>query len=85
MTAPVTVTSLITDAHGDRYAPVFVDELTDWSWLLRQLEDWLLHADHDTIADWTQFAGPRGTTVDDLIDMLGRWSVRMRNLAQGRP
>ena len=81
MTAPV----LITDVHGDRYAPVHVEELDDWAWLLGRIEDWLLHADHATIADWAQFTGPCGEGIDDVIDALGRASVRMRDLARGRP
>jgi hypothetical protein len=34
----------LTDIHGDRYAPVHVEELDKWAWLLGRVEDWLLHA-----------------------------------------
>ena len=77
--------AIITDVHGGRYAPVFVDELDEWAWLLGRVEDWLLHADHDTVADWARFAGPCGERSDELTDTLGRASVRMRDLARGRP
>lgn len=81
MTAPTT----ISDVHGDRYAAVHVEELDEWAWLLGRIEDWMLHAHDETIADWAQFAGPCGVRIDDVTDMLGRASVRMRDLAQGRP
>jgi hypothetical protein len=77
--------AVITDVHGDRYAAVHVEELDEWAWLLSRIEDWLLHAHDETIADWAQFVGPCGEDIDDVIDALGRWSVRMRDLAQGRP
>lgn len=76
---------VITDEHGDRYAAVHVAELDEWAWLLARIEDWLLHAHHETIADWAEFSGPCGPRIHDITDMLGHWSVRMRNLAQGRP
>lgn len=77
--------TIITDIHGDRYATVHVDELDDWAWLLGRVEDWLLHANHDTIADWAAFSGFSGARIDDMVDLLGRASVRMRDLARGRP
>ena len=81
----MTPPTITTDAHGDRYAAVHVDELDEWAWLLGRVEDWLLHASDETIADWAAFCGPAGAPIDDLTDLLGRWSVRMHNLAQGRP
>ncbi len=81
MTAP----TIVSDVHGDRYACVHIEELDGWAWLLGRIEDWLLHAHHDTVADWAQFSEPRGDDIADIADMLGRWSVRMRNLAEGRP
>ena len=77
--------AIITDSHGDRYTPVHVDELDEWAWLLRLVEDWLGHAGHDTVADWARFAGPCGEHIDDVADTLGRASLRMRDLAKGRP
>ncbi|HUG86074.1 MAG TPA: hypothetical protein VMM13_16040 [Euzebya sp.] len=81
----MTPPAIITDPHGDRYAPVWVEELADWAWLLGRIEDWLLHAHDDTIVDWAQFCGPHGEGIEEVTDTLGRWSVRMRDLAQGRP
>ena len=80
MTAP----AITTDVHGDRYATVYVDELAECAALLARLEDWLRHAHDDTIADWTDFVGPYGTSVTDVTDMLGRWAARMRHLGQDR-
>lgn len=73
---------LITDAHGNRYAPVHVEELDEWAWLLDRLEDWLSHAQPETIEDWDDFPGPG---IDDVVYVLGHWSIRMRNLAEGQP
>ncbi len=81
----MTPPTVITDVHGNHYAAVDVAELNEWAWLLGRIEDWLLHAHDETIADWAEFSGPCGTCIDDVTDMLGDWSVRMRNLAQGRP
>lgn len=81
----MTPPTITTDVHGDRYAAVHVTELAEWAWLLSRIEDWLLHAHDDTIADWADFAGPCGARIGDVTDLLGRWSVRMRDLAQGRP
>lgn len=75
---------ITTDVHGDRYAAVHVEELDEWAWLLAQLEDWLLHASEETISDWDSFTGPFGPGAEQVIYVLGHWSVRMRNLAEGR-
>lgn len=77
--------ALTTDAHGNHYAPVHLDELDEWAWLIARIEDWLLHAGDDTIADYHEFTGHRGPGVDDVTYTLGRMVVRMRNLAEGRP
>lgn len=81
----MSASTITTDIHGDRYAAVHVEELDEWAWLLGRIEDWLLHAHDATVADWVQFAGPCGEDIDDLTDTLGRASVRMRDLARGRP
>ncbi len=81
----MTPPAITTDVHGGRYAAVHVEELDDWAWLLGRVEDWLLHADDETIADWAAFSGFSGARIDDVIDTLGRASVRMRDLARGRP
>ncbi len=80
MSAP----GISTDRFGNRYAAVAVEELDEWAWLLGQLEDWLLHAAEETVADWADFAGPSGTPIKDVIYVLGHWSVRMRNLSEDR-
>ena len=80
MTAP-----LSTDAHGNRYASVHIEELDEWAWLIARIEDWLLHAGDDTIGDYNHFTGPCGPRVGDVTYTLGHMVVRMRNLAQGRP
>lgn len=77
--------TITADVHGDRYAAVCVEELDHSAWLLGRIEDWLLHAHDDTIADWAQFAGPCGEDIDEVIDTLGRATVRMPDPAQGRP
>lgn len=80
MSAP----GITTDRFGNRYAPVAVEELDEWAWLLGQLEDWLLHAQDETVEDWHEFTGPCGPRIHDVTYVLGHWSVRMRNLAEGR-
>jgi hypothetical protein len=77
---------IITDTYGNRYAAVAVEELDEWAWLLTQIEDWLLHAHPDTIADWNEFNGSCGSVHPRLAHvtyMLGHWAIRMRNLAEG--
>lgn len=80
MTAP----TIATDDYGNRYAPVHVEELDEWAWMLGRLEDWLAHAQDETIEDWATFAGHGGARIDDIVYVLGNWSIRMRNLAEGR-
>ena len=80
MTAPV----IATDDHGNRYAAVHVEELDEWAWLLGRLEDWLLRASDDTAQDWAEFSGPCGARIDEIVHVLGNWSIRMRALAEGR-
>lgn len=79
MSAP----EITTDTYGNRYAAVPVEELDDWRWLLTRLEDWLLRADPEIAADWAEFTGPCGPKLEEIIYVLGQWSVRMRNLAEG--
>lgn len=81
MTAP----ALTADDYGNLYAPVHIEELDEWAWLLGRLEDWLLHAQDETIEDWATFSGHGGARIDDIVYVLGQWSIRMRNLAEGRP
>lgn len=81
MNAPV----LATDAHGNRYAAVHVEELDEWAWLLARVEDWLLHARDETGDDWAEFFDPDGPRLGDVAEEFGQWTLRMRALAQGRP
>jgi len=76
---------ITTDRHGNRYAAVHVEELDEWAWLLGRLEDWLLHAQDETVEDWAEFTGPCGARIEEITYMLGNWSVRMQALAEGRP
>ena len=80
MTAP----TLTADDYGNLYAPVHVEELDEWAWLLARLEDWLTNADIETARDWASFSGPCGAGLDEIIYVLGHWAVRMLNLAGGR-
>ena len=59
----MTTPAITTDAHGNRYATVHVEELDEWAWLLAQLEDWLAGAWPDTRDDWAQFTGRCGPTL----------------------
>lgn len=81
----MTAMAITTDVHGNRYAAVHVEELDEWAWLLSRLEDWLLHAQPETIDDWNHFTGPSGPRLDDIVYVLGHWTIRMRALAEGRP
>lgn len=80
----MTAMPITTDIHGNRYAAVHVEELDEWAWLLGRLEDWLTNADIETVRDWNEFTGPCGASIDNIVYVLGHWSVRMRNLAEGR-
>jgi hypothetical protein len=77
--------AITTDGFGNRYAAVAVDELDEWAWLLGRLEDWLLHAATETVEDWVNFTGPCGPRLEQIVYMLGHYSLRMRHLAEGHP
>jgi hypothetical protein len=77
--------AITTDRFGNRYAAVAVDELDEWAWLLGRLEDWLLHASTETVEDWVDFTGPCGPRLEQIVYMLGHYSLRMRHLAEGHP
>ncbi len=57
------------------------DELTDWADMLSMIEDWLLHASDETIADYDDFS-PWRLPIDRLIDILGNYTLRMHHLAE---
>ncbi|MBA3310262.1 MAG: hypothetical protein H0U28_09425 [Nocardioidaceae bacterium] len=79
----MTAMAITTDGHGNRYAAVHVEELDEWAWLLGQLEDWLLRASDETAEDWSEYSGPGGATVEQIAEVLGHWTIRMRHLAEG--
>jgi hypothetical protein len=78
-------TTLQTDENGVVCAAVPVEELEDWAWLLRRLEEWLGDATAETRRDWEAFSGPCGSSLEDVVAVLGRWALRMGWLAMGRP
>lgn len=80
----MTAIPITTDVHGNHYAPVHIEELDAWAWLLDRAEDWLLHAQPETVEDWNDFTGPGGPRINDVIYLLGHWTVRMRALADRR-
>lgn len=75
----------VTDTHGNCYAPVDIEELDEWAWLLGRLEDWLAHACDETVEDWNDFTGPCSARIDDVVYVLDHWTVRMANRAEGQP
>lgn len=79
----MSTTSVTADHPGNRHATPAVHEFDELAWLLGQLEDWLIHAAEATTADWHAFTGAGGPSIPDVIRMLGRWSVRMSDLAEG--
>jgi hypothetical protein len=72
-------------AYGDVVAKIHVDDLEDWWPLLAAVEDWLLHAAEDTVADYTRFAGAYAPTFNDVVYMLRHMASYMRALAEGAP
>jgi hypothetical protein len=68
------------DLDPDLKVTVDAGELDEWAWLLSHVEDWLLHAQPDTIADYQDFA--RSPRFDDVVATLGQFSVRMHRLAR---
>jgi len=70
-------------SHPVTLAP---DEAEELHWLLGQLEDWLLHASDDVIAELGDFFNhsyPRGA-VCHVIDTLGLYGTELRRRAEGR-
>ncbi len=59
--------AIATDVHSNRYAAVHVEELAKWAWLLGRLEDGLTHAWPDAVDDWTEFTGPGGARIEDIV------------------
>ena len=61
------------------YTPVHVEELTDLADVFAAVEDWLLRACDETIADYHDFY--RDRHFEQLVDDLGTRCVRLRRLA----
>lgn len=61
-------------------ACVHWDELVDWASTLAVMEDWLLHAAPETIADYHHFdVGPEH--FDDLVTAVAAMQSRIRRYA----
>lgn len=57
------------------------EEAGDWADLIATIEDWLLHASHDTLTDLGEFLQRPGVTRA-VIGELGNIALRLRELAQ---
>jgi hypothetical protein len=56
------------------------DELIEWATTLAVVEDWLLHAADETIADYHRFDAGR-ERFDDLVAAVGAMQTRIRRYA----
>ena len=65
-------------------APLHPAEADDYADLLRLIEDWLLHASDDTLAELAEFA-PGSFRPAAIIAELGRVTLRLRQLAEPTP
>lgn len=57
------------------------DDLIDAADLVAAIEDWFLHADDETVADYARFFRHDHHGFDRLVDELGELSMRLRHLA----
>lgn len=65
-------------------APLDPVEAGEWADLVGLVEDWLLHASDDTLADLAQFAS-HSFRPDAFIAELGCVMMRLRQLAEATP
>jgi hypothetical protein len=65
-------------------APLHPGEADDYADLLRLIEDWLLHASDETLAELAEFA-PRSFRPDAIVAELGRVTRRLRQPAEVTP
>lgn len=70
-------------AGPEREVAVPAAELNEWATLVGFLEDWLIHAEQTTLADYTDFAadalgGP--ARIEHTIEALGAMTVRIHRL-----
>jgi hypothetical protein len=56
-------------------------EAEDLAWLVALVEDWLLHASDETVAELAHFCGPN-RHVRTVIGKLGAASIRLRSIAE---
>jgi hypothetical protein len=61
--------------------PLHPDEAAEWADLVGTVEDWLLHASDDTLADLGEFLHRPGVTRA-VVSELGNIVCRLRQLAQ---
>lgn len=61
---------------------VWAEELDLVADLVGFIEDWLLHAEPETLADLNEFIGPGYRTAARLTEELGTTAVRLRHLSQ---
>jgi hypothetical protein len=64
------------------------DEAADLSWLLGEVEDWLLHTDALVLDDLDRFLGPAVLGVaraGEVIEQLGRYSCLLGRRRAGGP
>jgi hypothetical protein len=57
------------------------EEAQEWADLIATVEDWLLHASHDTLTDLGEFLHRPGV-ARAVIAELGNIALRLRELAQ---
>lgn len=65
-------------------APLHPIEADDYADLVRLIEDWLLHASDETLAELAEFA-PGSFRPDAIIAQLGRAALPLRQLAEATP
>lgn len=65
-----------------------LDEVEELHLLLGQLEDWLLHASDETVAELGEFVEhdyyPSGGTACQVIDTLGRYCSKLAHRGHGQ-
>lgn len=72
----------IVDGHSNHYTPVHVEDLDEWADLVGLIEDWLLHASDETLAELADF-GSSPRPAEPVIAELGALCVQLRRLARG--
>jgi hypothetical protein len=68
--------------HPEPVVTIWADELDAVADLVGFIEDWLLHAQPETLADLDAFAAPGTGHAERVIAELGNTAVRFRHLAQ---